>query len=270
MEETPMSTVETKAPSPARSAKEQFDKQASHYDKQWNTWSEESLAWIVDHAGINPGDSVLDVATGTGFTALAFSERAAEVVGSDVSSGMLEQARKRAAEQGFTNTTFVEAAAEALPFPDSSFDIVTCRIAAHHFLDVKKFVAETARVLKPGGRFVLADTSVPDNDPEASAWQNEVETVRDPSHVRNYTPGEWRAMVEDAGLTVVESGDTGGGITIPAADWVRKAGCTPEQTEKVYALFRGASEHTKQVFQVEEQNGDVTFTWKRVVLAAVK
>ena len=263
-----MSTHEKAAP--ARSAKEQFDRQASHYDTQWNTWSQESLAWMLAHAGVKPTDAVLDVATGSGFTALAFAREAAEVVGSDVSSGMLDEARKRAAEQGLTNAEFVEAPAENLPFPDGRFDIVTCRIAAHHFLDIRRFVAETARVLKPGGRFILADTSVPDGDPEASAWQNEIEAVRDPSHVQNYTPGEWRAMVEDAGLTVLESGDTGGGITIPASDWIRKAGCAPEQSERVYALLRGASGHTKQVFQVEEDSGEITFTWKRVVLAAVK
>ncbi len=76
---------------------------------------------------------------------------------------------------------------------------MTCRIAPHHFLDIQKFLTETARVLKPGGRFVLVDTTVPDDSPEAAGWQNAVEAVRDPSHVRNYTPDEWRQMTEAAG-----------------------------------------------------------------------
>lgn len=256
---------------PTRSAKEQFDRQASHYDTQWNSWSEETLAWLLKHAEPSPGDTVVDVATGTGFTALAFAPLVQSVTGTDVSSGMLEQARKRAEEQGIRNAAFLEAPAEALPFPDESADIVVCRIAAHHFLDVRKFISEAARVLKPGGRFVVADTTVPDDDPEAADWQNEIEAVRDPSHVRNYTPRQWAKMVEEAGLTVAEITDSGAGITIAGRDWVRKAGCTSEQNERICALFQSAPESAKTTFQIHRgEDGGMVFTWKRVVFAAKK
>jgi ubiquinone/menaquinone biosynthesis C-methylase UbiE len=255
---------------PARSAKEQFDKQASHYDTQWNSWSRESLAWLVEHARPKSSDLVVDVATGTGFTALAFAPLVQSVTGADVSSGMLEQARKYRDEQGIRNAEFLEAPAEALPLPDESVDIVVYRIAAHHFLDVRKFISEAARVLKPGGRFVIADTTVPDDDPEAAAWQNEIEAVRDPSHVRNHSPQQWTEMVATAGLTITEVTDAGGGITIAAGDWVRKAGCTPEQTERVNALFRSAPAGAKAAFQIRDEDGGIVFTWKRVALAARK
>ncbi|MCW3060866.1 MAG: Methylase involved in ubiquinone/menaquinone biosynthesis [Capsulimonas sp.] len=256
---------------PTRSAKEQFDKQAAHYNAQWNTWSEETLSWILAHSGYQPTDKVLDIATGTGFTALAFAPHVAEVIGSDVSTGMLDQARKQAEEREITNATFTEAPAEALPFLDATFDIVTSRIAPHHFLDIQKFAAETARVLKPGGRLVLVDTSVPDGDIEAADWQNAVEVLRDPSHVRNYTPSEWRAIWEDAGLTVETIGDTGGGITIPLSDWIFKAGCTPEQAQQVRDQFANAPANVKAIYQIVEQaNGETVFTWRRVAVRAVK
>ncbi|MGI4790419.1 MAG: class I SAM-dependent methyltransferase [Janthinobacterium lividum] len=256
---------------PARSAKAQFDRQAAEYNAQWNTWSEEALSSLLTSAQPKPTDSVLDVATGTGFTALAFAPLVQSVIGLDVSIGMLRQAEKQAQERGITNASFQEGIAENLPFADQSFDIVTCRIAPHHFLDIQKFLTETARVLKPGGRFVLADTTVPDDAPDAGQWQNAVEAVRDPSHVRNYTPSEWRHRVEAAGLTVSECHTGGGGITIPLSDWIIKAGCTPDQSAEVRRLFAEAPESAREAFQiVTDTSGETVFTWQRVLLKAVK
>ena len=255
---------------PARSAKEQFDRQAAHYNTQWNSWSEEVLNSMLTSAQPKPTDAVLDVATGTGFTALAFAPRVQSVIGLDVSTGMLKQAEQYAQERRITNASFQEGPAEALPFEGQSFDLVTCRIAPHHFLDVQKFLAETARVLKPGGSFVLADTTVPDNLPEAAEWQNGVEVVRDPSHVRNYTPGEWRHMAEAAGLTVTECRTDGGGITIPLSDWLRRAGCAPEQSAEVRRRFSEAPQSARKAFQiVTDAGGEIVFTWQRVLMKAV-
>ena len=254
---------------PKRSAKEQFDKQATEYNAQWNTWSEETLTALLAAAQPKPADAVLDVATGTGFTALAFAPRVQSVIGLDVSPGMLRQAEGYAAERGITNATFQEGTAELLPFADASFDLVTCRIAPHHFLSVPQFLSETARVLKPGGRFVLADTTVPDALPEAADWQNAVEAVRDPSHVKNYTPKEWRQMAEAAGLSVSECHTEGNGITIPLSDWITKAGCTPEQAADVRRAFAEAPESARAAYRIRTAaDGETVFTWPRVLLRA--
>ena len=256
---------------PARSAKEQFDKQATEYNAQWNTWSEQTLHAMLAAAQPQPTDTVLDVATGTGFTALAFAPHVRSVVGLDVSPGMLAQAKSYASERGDRNTRFQEGAAESLPFGDGTFDLVTCRIAPHHFLDVQKFLSEAARVLKPDGRFVLVDTTVPDDVPDAAQWQNAVEVLRDPSHVENYPPSKWRQMTEDAGLTVTECRTDGGGITIPLSDWLHKAGCTPEQSAAVREAFADAPNSARQAFQiVTTAEGGTVFTWQRVVLHAIK
>lgn len=256
---------------PARSAKDQFDKQAAHYDTQWSSWSEQTLDWMLNAVPLLPKFRVLDVATGTGFTALAFAPHVHSVVGLDVSPGMLAEAHQRAEAAGITNVTWTEGPAEALPFPDAAFCMVICRIAPHHFLDLGQFLSETARVLKPGGHLVLVDTTVPDNSPEAGAWQNAVEVLRDPSHVRNYTPTEWRTLTEAAGLTVTEITTTNGGITIPLSDWLTKAGCTPAQSEGVRQMFADAPESARQAFQITGQpDGETIFTWQRVALHAVK
>src|SRR5262249_47907091 len=99
---------------PTRTSKEQFDRQADYYDAQWNAWSKESLAWLLDHADATLEDVVLDVATGTGFIALAFASRVRSVVGLDVSPGMMAKARQQAQEQGIVNVTFQEGSAELL------------------------------------------------------------------------------------------------------------------------------------------------------------
>ena len=87
--------------------------------------------------------------------------------------------------------------AEEIPYPDASFDLVTCRIAPHHFPDPAAFVRESARVLRSGGRFVLVDSTVPDGD--AGVFFNRFETLRDPSHVRSLTVDEWQGLIAAAG-----------------------------------------------------------------------
>jgi len=257
--------------SPKRSAREQFDRQAEHYNAQWNAWSEETLDWLLENARPDKQDQALDVATGTGFTALAFAPHVRSVIGIDVSPGMLAQARRRAEEQGITNVTFQEGAAEAFPFPDGTFDLVTCRIAPHHFLSVPQFLQETARVLKPGGRFLLVDTCVPDGDPEADIWQNAVEALRDPSHVRNDTPSEWRERIQAAGLLVERMTSSGNGITMRLSEWLEKAGCTPDQQEAVRRRFETAPPSAARAFRItHEPGGETVFTWQRVLVRAIK
>jgi len=255
---------------PARTAKEQFDRQAEHYDSQWNSWSEETLRWMAENSDCRAEDRALDVATGTGFTALAFAPLVRSVIGLDVSTGMLAQAQKQAQERGITNVAFQEGVAEALPFAADTFDLVTCRIAPHHFLSVPAFLAETKRVLRPGGRMLLVDTSVPEEDPEVASWQNALEALRDPSHVRNYTPGEWRAFVEASGLTI-ERLDMRGSIPITLNDWIVKAGCTPEQAAAVRQRFATAPGGAIRAFQIQGlPNDDYHFVWQRVAIRARK
>ena len=253
-------------------AREQFDRQAARYNERWASWSDETLRRMLDLA--NPGTdmAVLDVATGAGFTALAFAPHVLSVVGTDVSTGMLEQARRRAEAEGVDNVEWVEAPANAQPFPDGSFDLVTCRIAPHHFPDVSAFVREVARVLRPGGVFVLGDTTVPDGDSVVADWQNAVEKERDPSHGRNLPPSEWHYLCEAAGLAVTELDCVGGAIEIGLSDWLETAGCAGEPAERVRRLFADAPEAARAAFRIrtDDATGDTRFAWQRVVLRAAK
>ncbi|WP_425145803.1 class I SAM-dependent methyltransferase [Deinococcus sp.] len=96
-----------------------------------------------------PLPSALDVACGTGHSSAALHDIATRVVGTDVSAAMLSYARR-----AFPDTEFLEAAAEHLPFPDQSFDLVTVSMAFNAF-DQERFLAEARRVLVPGGWLAL-------------------------------------------------------------------------------------------------------------------
>jgi len=144
----------------------------------------------------------LDIATGGGHTALKFSAHVKHVTATDLTARMLEKAEAFITEDnGVTNVDFKQADAENLPFDDEQFDLVTCRIAPHHFPNVSQFVTECARVLKSGGMLLVQDHVLPDDD-ESARYVDSFETLRDPSHNRAFTEKEWKTMFADAGVTV--------------------------------------------------------------------
>ena len=153
-----------------RKVKAQFGRQAERYAASRPHATGDSLELMVEWAQPRPSDRILDVATGTGFTAFGFAARARRVVATDLTANMLTQARRLAGERGLTNLLFHLAAAEALPFHGGVFDIATCRLAPHHFASVPRFLAEMHRVLRSGGKLVLCDSASPE-DPESFAWQ---------------------------------------------------------------------------------------------------
>ncbi len=128
-------------------------------------------------------DRALDISTGGGHTALAIAPHVHSVAVTDLTPRMLATARTFLTEQGVSNATYVIADAERLPFLDASFDLVTVRIAPHHYADAPRAAREMARVLTPGGRLLFIDNIAPE-DPELDRLMNDWERRRDPSHVR--------------------------------------------------------------------------------------
>lgn len=127
-------------------------------------WRKKVIKMVLND---NP-KSILDIATGTGDLAIEFASRSHEtkVVGLDISEGMLSVARKKVAGQAkYENLSFVNGDSEALPFDSDTFDAITVSFGIRNFENLEKGLSEILRVLKPEGRFVILETSVPSRFP---------------------------------------------------------------------------------------------------------
>src|SRR3954465_8758463 len=177
---------------------EQFGKTAAHYLTSKPHAKGKSLERLVELTSPQKNWRMLDVATGGGHVAYTFAPHVGRVWATDITQEMLDQVTAEAAKRGLDNVRTTYAKAEALPFEDASFDLVTCRIAPHHFDSIPQFLAEVARVLKPGGTFALVDNVVPAGS--VGDYINAFERLRDPSHLRAWTMQEWRDALKKAGL----------------------------------------------------------------------
>lgn len=191
--------------------REQFGANAAAYVSSPVHAQGASLARLVELVAPRAGWRVLDVATAAGHTALAFAPHVAAVVGLDLTPQMLPLAARLAAERGAANVAFAAGDVDDLPFADGAFDLVTCRIAPHHFADIGRFLVEAARVARPGGVVAVVDNVVPgsrrrgkaaDRQREAGTYVNAFEKLRDPSHGRCLSFEEWLDALAAAGLVV--------------------------------------------------------------------
>lgn len=137
-------------------------------------------------------DSVCDIASGTGHTGLGFAGIASRIVAIDPAPNMLVEVRRLAAERGVVVET-IEAFAESIPLASASFDLVVCRLAAHHFSDLPKALSEMTRLAKLGGYVAIIDMEG-DENPDLDALNHEIEVLHDPTHVRSYTAKYWREL----------------------------------------------------------------------------
>lgn len=233
----------------------QFGAAAERYVASAGHAKGDDLAQLVALAGLRGHERVLDVATGGGHTALAFAPHASEVVASDLTPDMLAAAERFVRGQGAQNVRFELADAEALPFADAGFDVVTVRIAPHHFPDPARFVAEVARVLRPGGIFLLDDNVAPE-DADLATFINRVDAWRDPSHVRCLPVSEWRALIEAAGLDVEHVSD----VLVKSYDfapWAERMAMPVAEQAALERWLLAAPEACVAAFQIVAEGGRV-------------
>ncbi|HUE54552.1 MAG TPA: class I SAM-dependent methyltransferase [Candidatus Udaeobacter sp.] len=131
----------------------------------WRKWHSQIAAFtrgatdaLVEAAHLRPGQRVLELACGVGDPALSIAAEIApsgSVTATDLGPGMMSLAEELARKKGLTNIEFREANAESLPFPDASYDRLTCRFGIMFFPDLPRALRECFRVLKPGGRAVF-------------------------------------------------------------------------------------------------------------------
>lgn len=250
-----------------RAVRSQFGRQASWYTVSQVHRRSDGLSILLRQAAPTPRDRALDVATGTGFTALALAPHCREAIGVDLTDGMVREAQRLREVRGVTNLRFCLGDAEALPFRDGTFEIVTCRHASHHFPRLAVALAEMARVIRRGGRVVLDDTCAPE-DPGLAALMNEWELRRDPSHVANHPPSRLVEMLEACGLRIEETAMTA--VPLAFGDWVRRGGIPETAAEALRRDFLRASPDAATAFRVTPQGDDIRFAWPEVVVLGRK
>jgi ubiquinone/menaquinone biosynthesis C-methylase UbiE len=244
----------------------QFDRQSDRYGKSHILADTRDVAAALAGVRVPAGGTALDVATGGGHTALYLAQQGWRVTAGDIAPRMLENAQRLAAEAGHTIETRLFPA-EELPFPARGFDLVTVRVAPHHFSSPEKFVAEVARVLKPGGYFLFIDGSVPDHDPETEAWLHRVEKWRDPSHGRFLSRTAWEELIKANGLTVLRSQLDP--MKQPDLQWYFETAATPaENRSLVLEAVRTASPHVRNAMRLGEEAGRIVWWWPRLSLLA--
>lgn len=180
--------------------KDFFSKNAESYANSQSHKKGEDLSQLMDAIEPTSSQVAIDLASGTGFTAMELAPHVSRVVAFDGTKEMLDKAQALAVERGIKNIEFVLGDVSELPYPESTFDIITCRRAAHHFTDKKKFLSESFRVLKSGGGLGLVDMSAPESDNHNIF--NNIETIRDHSHIAAEKLETWKELIQGSGFRI--------------------------------------------------------------------
>jgi ubiquinone/menaquinone biosynthesis C-methylase UbiE len=252
---------------PRAQSTERFSRFAERYVSSAVHREGDDLERMLELAAPQPTWTALDVATGGGHTALKIAPHVREMIAYDLAEPMLAAARTFIMPQA-NNVRFVNGEAGLLPFANETFDLITCRIAPHHFPDCDRFVEACARTLKHGGRLVVQDHALPD-DKRAARYIEAFERLRDPSHHRAYAPYEWEGMFLNAGLTVtsVETRRRRAQLV----SWAQVQDCTPAIVEHLQIMLLQAPDAVHEQLQPScAGSTDASFEHVHVLIAGVK
>lgn len=235
---------------PEQRAKQVFGERAARYTTSAAHTDPQVLARVVDLAAPQPDWLVLDVATGTGHTAFALAGHVRAVIGIDLTPEMLAESKRLGAARGMSNVGFGLADVHDLPFASETFHLITCRRAAHHFSRIGQALTEMHRVLRVGGRLVIDDRGVPEDD-FVDDCMNRLDRYHDESHVREYRSSEWQRLLEEHGFAVeaVEGYVKHRPLTAFTAD------VSPENVRRIHAVLDGLTPDQQAALNLRDVGG---------------
>ncbi|MFJ8067224.1 class I SAM-dependent methyltransferase [Psychrobacillus sp. NPDC096426] len=251
-----------------KDVQKQFSRSAELYVNSKRHSKGEDLNKMVEMALPTGIEEVLDIATGGGHMANALATFVRKVTAMDLTPEMLSAAEQFIKGNGHSNVVFVEGDAEKLPFSDNTFDVITCRIAPHHFPNIEDFISESYRVLKHGGQFLLDDNIAPELD-EFDEFYNSVEKMRDYSHYRAWKKTEWLQMLELNGFEIQELHRFEKQFEF--VSWCERMHLSDIEKGALNEFILKASEKVKNKFRILVNNYQITsFLGESILLKATK
>jgi ubiquinone/menaquinone biosynthesis C-methylase UbiE len=190
----------------------------------------------------------VDVATGAGHALRAAGSFSGSCAALDLTMEMLQVAKEHLTSAGLANVQFIQSTADHLPLAEDTVSFLTCRIAPHHFPSVPDFLDEVARVLKPEGQGVIIDSVAPE-DSRSDRFINEIERLRDPSHLRSHTLRQWLGFFQNAGLKTIS-------VELfershPFREWAQRTGLDEDGVRALETRFMEASRDIRDKFKVK-------------------
>ncbi len=241
---------------------EQFSPTAQSYLNSTVHASGADLELMTSLAGNHPNGIALDMGCGGGHVAFHLAALMKTVVAYDLSSSMLAVVEQEAHRRGLNNIVVKQGAAETLPCPTASFDVVTTRYSTHHWHDVAGGLAQMRRAMKPGGLGIFMDVVTP-GIPLLDTWLQSLELLRDPSHVRNLSIQDWQHGLKAAGFNV--QAVTTYRLRLEFASWVARMQTPDTHVAAIRSLQQRASKEVSDYFAMEE---DGSFTVDTVLITA--
>ena len=238
----------------------QFSPQAQAYLASAVHASGEDLERMASLVGRRPDAIALDLGCGGGHATFHLAPLVDKVVACDISEAMLGVVAEEAGRRGFGNVVTKRSAAESLPCPSGAFDVAVTRYSAHHWRDVPAGLAQMRRTLKPGGMAIVMDVVTP-GVPLLDTWLQSLELLRDPSHVRNASPDEWRAALAAAGFAVGEVAKYR--LRLDFGSWVERMKTPQAHIAAIRSLQARAGSEVKDYFAIED---DGSFTVDTILI----
>lgn len=242
---------------------EQFGPRAAAYVESAVHATGADLQALSRIAAARRPQHALDLGSGGGHVSYALAPHAARVTAADLSIDMLAAVAATARAKGLANITTREAAAEGLPFADGDFDFLACRYSAHHWRDFAGGLRQARRVLKAGMPAIFIDACSPGRALFDTHLQA-VELLRDTSHVRDYSIGEWIDALNNAAFAVVSCRSFRLRMDFPV--WTARMRTPDDSIKAIRALQQAACAETKAHFAIE---ADGSFLLDIVMIEAI-
>ena len=243
--------------------RESFTLQAKNFESSSMNFSKkEYLDYTVKCMNLNPNDEVLEAAAGTCACGRSIAPFVKSVTCYDATKAMLDVGRREAANSNLNNINFIEGLVEDMPFKKGEFDIVISRLAFHHFSNIESAFKEMARVVKENGKLVIIDMEAASE--ELREIEDNIETMRDMSHVKNISKDEFLALYKGYGFNVTMAESTPILVSLDAWFELTK---TPDDTRKEITdmMMDEINGKSKTGFKPSLKDGEIYF-WQRWLL----